>query len=112
MMKTSQPFELSLIAGALQSAPRDAMTQIIGSLIGTSYDFENVMTTKRNNRGLFFQQTVFAIFGIMSLFSGQISAQQPAILGATDSSNQVVVFPDANTRGTQNLVPGLPSGAR
>ena len=37
---------------------------------------------------------------------------QPAILGAADSSNQAVVFPDAYVPGTQVLVPGLPAGAR
>ncbi len=39
-------------------------------------NFKNILTTKRNNLGLFFQMTVFALFGIMSLFSGQILAQQ------------------------------------
>jgi uncharacterized repeat protein (TIGR01451 family) len=73
---------------------------------------KNVLTNKRNNCRLFFRRTAFAIFGIMSLFSGQISAQQPAILGATDASNQAVVFPDANVPGTQNLVSGLPANSR
>jgi uncharacterized repeat protein (TIGR01451 family) len=51
-------------------------------------------------------------FCAMVLFTGQIAAQQPAILGATSASNRAVVFPDANTPGTQNLVPGLPAGAQ
>ena len=68
--------------------------------------------TKRSNRGLFFPQTVLAILAIMSLFIGQLSAQQPAILGATSASNRAVVFPDANTPGTQILVPGLPANAQ
>jgi hypothetical protein len=39
-------------------------------------NFKNILTTKRNNLGLFFQLTVFALFGIMGLFSGQTLAQQ------------------------------------
>jgi len=38
--------------------------------------FKNVFTTRRNNLGLFFQLSVFALFAMMTLFSGQISAQQ------------------------------------
>ncbi len=38
-------------------------------------NFKNVSTTKGNNRGLFFQLTFFAFFAIISLFSGQTSAQ-------------------------------------
>lgn len=72
----------------------------------------NVLPSKRNNRRLFFHRTVFAILGITNLFCGQISAQQPAILGAASASNRAVVFPDANTPGTQNLVPGLPTNAQ
>ncbi len=39
-------------------------------------NFKNVLTTKGNNLGLFFQLTFFALFGMMSLFSGQTSAQE------------------------------------
>jgi len=39
-------------------------------------NFKNISATKGNNLRLFFQQTFFALFGIMSLFSGQTSAQQ------------------------------------
>lgn len=38
-------------------------------------NFRNVLTTKRNNLGLFFQLVVFSLFGIMILFSGQTLAQ-------------------------------------
>ena len=39
-------------------------------------NFKNVFTSKGNNFGLFFKLSVFALFGMMILFSGQISAQQ------------------------------------
>jgi hypothetical protein len=39
-------------------------------------NFNNISATKGNNRGLFFQLSFFALIAIMSLFSGQISAQQ------------------------------------
>jgi len=39
-------------------------------------NFRNTLTNKMNNLGLFFQLTAFAIFGIISLFSGQALAQQ------------------------------------
>ena len=38
-------------------------------------NIKNVFTTKRNNHGLFFQMAVFALFGMMILFSGQTLAQ-------------------------------------
>jgi len=38
-------------------------------------NFKNILITKRNNLGLFFQLNFFALFAIMSLFSGQTSAQ-------------------------------------
>lgn len=74
-------------------------------------DFKNVLITKRNKRGFFFSQALLGLVAIMSLFSGQISAQQPAILGTASASNQAVVFPDADEPGTQNLV-DLPAGAQ
>ncbi len=67
---------------------------------------------RKCERGLLGQFLLIACFGLITLFSGQTSAQQPAIIGATDASNRAVVFPDANVPGTQNLVPGLPTGAR
>ena len=73
---------------------------------------ELITSDRKNIRGLFCRHIVFASFVLMLLFSGQISAQQPAIIGATTASNQAVVFPDANVPGTQALVPGLPAGAR
>jgi hypothetical protein len=42
----------------------------------------------------------------------QSTPPQPAILSTTLASNRVVVFPDANTPGTQVLVPGLPPDAQ
>lgn len=39
-------------------------------------NFKNTLTTKNKNLGLFFKLTAFAIFGIMSCFSGQAIAQQ------------------------------------
>ncbi len=39
-------------------------------------NFKNISTTKRNNLRLFFQLSFFALFAIMSLFSGQTSAQR------------------------------------
>ncbi len=39
-------------------------------------NFENISATKRNNLRLFFQLSFFALFAIMSLFTGQTSAQQ------------------------------------
>ncbi len=39
-------------------------------------NFNNVLITKENNPRLFFQLSFFALFAIMSLFSGQTSAQQ------------------------------------
>ncbi len=46
-------------------------------------NFKNVSTTKGNNRGLFFQLSFFALFAIMSLFSGQTSAQQQICVPTT-----------------------------
>ena len=37
---------------------------------------------------------------------------QPAILTTTETTNRIVVFPNAYTPDVQNLVPGLPAGAR
>ena len=42
----------------------------------------------------------------------QPSAPQPAVLSTTLSSNQIIIFPDANTPATQSIVPGLPVGAQ
>ena len=39
-------------------------------------NFKNTLTTKNKSFGLFFQLIAFAIFGIMSCFSGQAIAQQ------------------------------------
>jgi len=39
-------------------------------------NFKNVLITKGNNLRLFFQLSFFALFAIMSVFSGQTSAQQ------------------------------------
>ena len=39
-------------------------------------NFKNVLTTKRNNRGLFLQLSVFALLAIMGVFSGQALAQE------------------------------------
>ena len=38
--------------------------------------FKTIFMTKENNRGLFLKLSVFALFGIMSSFSGQALAQQ------------------------------------
>ncbi len=40
-------------------------------------NFRNILTTTRSNRGLFLKLSVFALFGLMSLFNGQILAQTP-----------------------------------
>ena len=40
-------------------------------------NFRNIFTTKQNNFGFFLQLSVFALLGIMSLFSEQISARTP-----------------------------------
>src|SRR4051812_21901972 len=57
-------------------------------------------------------RTAFALLGSLSLFGERISAQQPAVLGTTLSSNRIVVIPDANTPSNQVLVPGLPVDAQ
>ena len=72
----------------------------------------NTTATKPGKRRLRLQPAILAILGIMCLLGGQLSAQQPAILGATSASNRAVVFPDANFPATQNLVPGLPANAQ
>ncbi len=56
--------------------------------------------------------TAFLCLGLCALVAESVSAQQPAILGATSASNRAVVFPDADTPATQNLVPGLPVNAQ
>jgi len=40
-------------------------------------NIKNVFTTRRSNRGLFLKLSVFALFGIMILLSGQTLAQTP-----------------------------------
>jgi len=40
-------------------------------------NIKNVLATRRSNRGLFLKLSVFALFAIMSLFSGQTLAQIP-----------------------------------
>ena len=37
-------------------------------------NFKNISTTKRNNRGLFFQLSFFALFAMLTVFSGQTLA--------------------------------------
>ncbi len=75
-------------------------------------NLDHVLTsTRKSEYGLFYKLFVVAFLALITLFSGQMSAQQPAIIGATSASNKAVVFPDANVPGTQVLVPGLPVGA-
>ncbi len=40
----------------------------------TMKNFKNISTTKRNNRGLFFQLSFFALFAMLTVFSGQTLA--------------------------------------
>ena len=40
----------------------------------TMKNFKNISTTKRNNLGLFFQLSFFALFAMLTLFSGQTLA--------------------------------------
>ena len=66
--------------------------------------------SKRNERRSLLSKTACAVIVALSLCTGQLWAQQPAILGAAGASDRAVVFPDANTPATQNLV-ALPAGA-
>lgn len=58
-----------------------------------------------------FRPYASALLLTLSLTSGKMLAQQPAILGAASASNRAVIFADANMPNTQNPGPTLPSGA-
>ena len=61
------------------------MTQIMKNI-------KNVFTTKRNNRGLFFQLSIFALFAIMTLFSEQTLACTTSVLDDPSFPGGVVSF--------------------
>src|SRR4051812_12624596 len=63
------------------------------------------------SRGLLSTSSLCRLVGIMAIFSDKLFAQQPAVLGTTLSSNQIVIFADANNPAAQTLVPGLPLDA-
>ncbi len=67
-------------------------------------NFRNIFATRRNNIGLFFQMSVFALFAIMTLLSGQISAQQ------TCTPTTTVTEGDLAPGGTVSF--GVTSGIR
>ncbi len=75
-------------------------------------NFKNISATKRNNLRLFFQLTFFALFGIMSLFSGQTAAQRPAIIGTIGADERAFVWQDASVPAIQNIVAGTVAGTR
>ncbi|MFN0279803.1 MAG: hypothetical protein ACKVRN_14585 [Pyrinomonadaceae bacterium] len=70
----------------------------------------NIITNEGNIRRSFVVLALLT-FALISFWVPSASAQQPAILGAAGTSNRAVVFPDGNTPGIQNLVPGLPANA-
>ncbi len=65
---------------------------------------KNVLTTRRSNRGLFLKLSVFALFGIMILFSGQTLAQTP-----TPTPTRNVCTPSVNVQEDPALMPGGPA---
>ena len=65
-------------------------------------NLKNVLATTRSNRGLFLKLSVFALFGIMILFSGQTLAQTPTptpgtlFCRPTTTLSESPVFPATN----------------
>lgn len=67
--------------------------------------FKNVFTSKGSNFGLLFKLSVFALFGMMILFSGQTSAQQTCTPSTTVTEGDL--FPGGTVSFGVSSGPGL-----